>query len=165
AEKTVLAATGDHQMRRIKAYYPQEAIIDRAVPFYLYIPDSIKQHSSISYQPLRSGSHKDIMPTVIAHSLSDTTYLALAGRNMLAKEDDPSKNFGYNELAWLQNNQVISLQKPWTKLEWQNPDNGLLVSNSEHTLTEQHSQHIQAYVELLRWNLARQVKGYGKDHN
>lgn len=165
AEKTVLAATGDHQMRRIKAYYPQEAIIDRAVPFYLYIPESIKQHSSISYQPLRSGSHKDIMPTVIAHSLSDTTYLALAGRNMLAKEDEPNKNFGYNELAWLQNEQVVSLQKPWTKLEWQNPDNGLLVSNSEHTLTEQQSQHIQAYVELLRWNLARQVKGYGKDHN
>lgn len=38
---TLIAASGDHQMRRVKAYYPAEQMLDRAVPFYLYVPKAI----------------------------------------------------------------------------------------------------------------------------
>ncbi|WP_419833216.1 sulfatase-like hydrolase/transferase [Endozoicomonas atrinae] len=41
-ENTLIAATGDHQMRRVKARLPEEAMLEKAVPFYLgsfRIPD------------------------------------------------------------------------------------------------------------------------------
>ncbi|MGL5294056.1 MAG: LTA synthase family protein, partial [Aeromonas sp.] len=111
-QKTIIAATGDHQMRRVKAYYPMEQALDRAVPFYLYVPETIARHVPLLFDPLRIGSHKDIFPTLFALSLSDARYTALGGRNMVARHDDPTRAFGYNEMLWIDRNGAYPLRDP-----------------------------------------------------
>ena len=49
-------------MRRIKAYYPAEQMLDRAVPFYLYVPKAILKRIPWRFEATRPGSHKDIFP-------------------------------------------------------------------------------------------------------
>lgn len=159
ADRTLIAATGDHHMRRIKAYHPREGVLDLAVPFYLYVPDAIRQHSPIHFDPLRVGSHKDIMPTLYGLSIPGHDYLALGGRNLLAANDSPGREFAYNELAWMERQGVISLQEPWSWNAWLNATDGLwLDARHEHPGMLQ-SERIRAYVKLLKWNLNRQVKG------
>ncbi|MDO5640001.1 MAG: LTA synthase family protein [Neisseria sp.] len=72
APDTIIAATGDHNMRAIGYPQPEEAALGHAVPFYLYVPERYRENHV--YQPQRAGSHKDIMPTLYALSLSNRPY-------------------------------------------------------------------------------------------
>lgn len=75
-----------------------------SVPFYLYIPDDLK--NDIYYDQNRIGSHKDILPTLYNLTLNNTKYLSLGGRNMLAPIKDERLEFGFNELVWIDKNGV-----------------------------------------------------------
>lgn len=56
---------------------------------------------NLTYEPSRTGSHKDIVPTLYELSLSNTTYMSLGGRNILAKIDNEKYAFGYNQAVWI----------------------------------------------------------------
>ncbi|QWA12996.1 LTA synthase family protein [Sodalis ligni] len=158
-DNTLIAAAGDHQMRRLKAFNPREQFLDRAVPFYLYIPKIILDNSPWRYDPSRIGSHKDIMPTLYAYSLSDTPYQALGGRNMLAPVDDGSRAFGYNVDLWVDDRGVYPLTGrpalyPWT------PDGGLTLQPAAGPVDTSRMQRFTAYPALLRWQLNARIKGF-----
>ncbi len=75
ANKTFIAASGDHNLRGIGySNYPSEAVIGHAVPFYLYIPQIYKDNEHLTYDKGRLGSHKDIFATITEHALSDAEY-------------------------------------------------------------------------------------------
>ncbi len=151
ADKTILAATGDHQMRRIKAFYPQEAFLDRAVPFYLYVPEKIQSNIKITYEPSRTGSHKDIMPTLYEASLSDTRYLALAGRNMLAPFDIPEKNFGYNELLWINEDGAFNIQGKTSLHRWDGSNSGIVTNDPNEPSYPVNIKHKhESYNKIMR---------------
>ena len=77
ADRTIIAATGDHNLRGIGySKYPEEAALGHAVPFYLYMPEKYIDGTGVSYDRMRPGSHKDIMATIAAHSLSSGTMLS-----------------------------------------------------------------------------------------
>ena len=57
---TIIAATGDHNMRAISYPNPQDTALGHGVPFYLYVPPEYRTQAQ--YQPQRAGSHKDIVP-------------------------------------------------------------------------------------------------------
>lgn len=101
AHRTIIAGTGDHRVRRVRSKLPEDLALQVAVPFYLYVPDEIRRHCPWAYEPMRPGSHKDIMPTLYAFSLSEAGYQALGGRNLLAVNDDPARRFGYNTRLWI----------------------------------------------------------------
>lgn len=83
ADRTIIAATGDHNLRGIGySKYPEEAALGHAVPFYLYMPEKYIDGTGVSYDRMRPGSHKDIMATIAAHSLSSGTMLS-TGCDML----------------------------------------------------------------------------------
>jgi len=156
AEHTIIAATGDHQMRRIKAFHPQEKFLDRAVPFYLYIPKEIQSNLDIIYDPLTVGSHKDIMPTLYESSLSDTSYLALAGRNMLRNDNNAVKQFGYNELMWIEEDGLYSLQGNITPYSWdENPKKLTVYKSGSVQEPGNIGPRYKGYEKLLRWNISR----------
>jgi phosphoglycerol transferase MdoB-like AlkP superfamily enzyme len=70
ARNTIIAVTGDHNFNN----YNIENIFDKIrVPFYLYIPDTLKPKE---YDNTVFGSHLDIMPTLYNLSLSDTKYMS-----------------------------------------------------------------------------------------
>ncbi|WP_426720913.1 sulfatase-like hydrolase/transferase [Enterobacter cloacae complex sp. 301C7] len=69
---TIVAVTGDHNIRGIGYPEPQELALGHAVPFSVCVPLNY-QHSSY-FDGNRVGSHKDILPTLYQLSLSDTLY-------------------------------------------------------------------------------------------
>ncbi|MUJ26462.1 sulfatase-like hydrolase/transferase [Aliivibrio fischeri] len=94
-DSTLIAATGDHKLRGFTLKIPEDLALTNSVPFYLYVPEIIKNQVIYSYNPNRVGSHKDIFPTLYAFSLSEANYYSLGGKNLL--ENDSSERFGYNE--------------------------------------------------------------------
>ncbi|MCS7484982.1 LTA synthase family protein [Marinomonas arctica] len=157
--KTIIAATGDHQMRRLNALYPQEQVLDRAVPFYLYVPQDILDNTDWKYDANRVGSHKDIFPTLYNLSLSDTSYQAIAGRNMLAPTDDESRAFGYNVTLWIDKNGAYPMSGKAAFYPWESETGLRTTTNSEPPIKQQQDRQ-QALPELLRWQLNSQVRGF-----
>lgn len=72
AAPTLIAATGDHNIRSIGYADPQEAALGHAVPLYLYVPEAYRTEAV--YRPLYPSSHKDIMPTLYELSLPGRSY-------------------------------------------------------------------------------------------
>ncbi|MBO1519897.1 LTA synthase family protein [Oceanisphaera pacifica] len=159
AKRTLIAVTGDHQMRRVKAFYPNEQVLDRGVPFYLYVPDNILNTRDWHFDPTRVGSHKDIMPTLYHYSLSQQPYLALGGRNMLATTDDAARNFGYNVLLWIDAKGAYVLNESPVFYPWLNTDSLQLDGEQAYAVSPQQDKRMAAYPKLLRWHINQQVKG------
>ena len=91
---TLIAATGDHKLRGFTMKFPDDIAVTNSVPFYLYIPEKIKEKVDHQYNKERVGSHKDIFPTLYAFSLSDANYYSLGGSNLLGMGSTPL--FGYH---------------------------------------------------------------------
>ncbi|WP_211535393.1 LTA synthase family protein [Marinomonas vulgaris] len=161
-KNTIIAATGDHQMRRLNATYPVEQALDRAVPFYLHVPKAILENTEWTYDPSRVGSHKDIFPTLYNVSLSDTEYRTLAGRNMLAPEDDKSRAFGYNVTLWIDENGAYPMSGKAAFYPWESTTS-LRTSGDSETPSEEQQSRQQALPDLLRWQLNSQVRGFKTD--
>lgn len=155
---TLLAASGDHQMRRVKAYYPAEQMLDRAVPFYLYVPKAVLDRVPWHFDPVRPGSHKDIFPTLYAFSLSDMPYQALGGRNLLAPQDDPMRAFGYNETLWIDADGAYPLTGNPVRYPWAS-EAGWYLGETGQPVSDEHWLRMQAYPALLRWQLNARVTG------
>ncbi len=157
-DKVLIAATGDHQMRRIDATFPQETVLDKAVPFYLHVPKAILAHVESNYDAGRVGSHKDILPTLMSYSLSSADYLNLGGRNILAKNDQSELAFGYNTKVWLTAEGAYSLEEPVQFYPWQ--DDSLYVENGlTSEVSPTISSKIAAFKALQEWQINYQVMG------
>ena len=92
ADNTIIAVTGDHNLRELSNYIPEETFLRYAVPFYLYIPQQIKKDLNI--QKINTnvfGSHMDIMPTLYNLSLSSSSYSSF-GNNLLEVYDNIALN-------------------------------------------------------------------------
>ncbi|MCB5161744.1 LTA synthase family protein [Marinomonas algarum] len=158
-ENTIIAATGDHQMRSFASFYPHEQVLDRAVPFYLHVPDTILDHTDWSYDAGRVGSHKDIFPTLYHMSLSDTEYQAIAGRNMLAPVDDKTRAFGYNVSLWIDEDGAYPMSGKATFYPWEETT-GLRTQRDSKVPSEAQQARQAAMPELLRWQLNAKVRGF-----
>ncbi|TPE53373.1 LTA synthase family protein [Maribrevibacterium harenarium] len=156
--KTLIAATGDHQMRRLRATYPNEQVIDRAVPFYLYVPQPILDNTDWKYDMERVGSHKDIFPTIYHFSLSNAQYRSLAGRNMLATEDAPARAFGYNSTLWIDENGAYPLDSKVQFYPWAQAGDLELADKGQPPSPEQEAK-LTALPQLLHWQINARVKG------
>jgi len=88
ANNTIIAVTGDHNLRELSNYSDEDMFLRYAVPFYLYIPEQLKNkeiNTSIN------GSHMDIMPTLYGLSLSNADYTSV-GNDLLNIADNVSLN-------------------------------------------------------------------------
>ena len=166
-ESTLVAATGDHQMRRLHTFAGEYAL-NLGVPFYLYLPEKLRAWNAPAYDPQRPGSHKDIFPTLFANSLSGAEYLHLGGRNMLAAQDDASRAFGCNASAWIDSRGVYvsgsePLFHPWLEagnkagpLDFRD---SLLAAPELKEAGAEQGLKMQAYPALLRWQINARVNG------
>ena len=84
AKNTIIAVTGDHNLRELSNYTKENMFLRYAVPFYLYIPAELK-NGKIDTSVL--GSHLDIMPTLYNLTLSDTQYCSF-GNDLLNTPDN-----------------------------------------------------------------------------
>ncbi|MBN1901988.1 sulfatase-like hydrolase/transferase [Candidatus Sumerlaeota bacterium] len=155
---TLIAVTGDHNMRALGYPDPKESALRYSVPFYLHAPPEYqKRIPGIVYDPRRVGGHKDIMPTLYCLSLSDTPYYR-RGVNLLAENVDSPWYFGYNEEIALTGEGAYQLTGNPAFYPWQD-DESLMVSTGIN-LDEKHQatlDRILSYKSLMRWQLNRQV--------
>ncbi|MDK4689095.1 LTA synthase family protein [Kingella negevensis] len=155
---TIIAATGDHNMRGIAYPNISDLVLAHAVPFYLYVPENYRQNTV--YQPERIGSHKDIMPTLYELSLPKQTYLR-TGCNLTQPEnaDNPWCGYGYNAEIAFYSSGVMNLS---TKAfyPWEKDGNLLQVSTQSAAVPEADkivAQRGQTYGDFLNWLLNRMV--------
>lgn len=145
AGQTIIAATGDHHVRGVYADVPKELFVSKAVPFFVHIPELIRQALPIQFNPQRLGSHKDIMPTLYHLSLSETTYWHGVGVNLLAQVLNP---VAFNETLFATPNYVVDAQaQPLVAYQWAE---GIMVGE-EHKLTDEERRQVEAFQQFLVW--------------
>jgi phosphoglycerol transferase MdoB-like AlkP superfamily enzyme len=88
AQNTIVAITGDHNLREFRPKNDEYLLKKYAVPLYLYIPQKLKK----PFNPNVSGSHLDIAPTLYELSLSSQNYRA-AGKSLTGEN---KKGFAFN---------------------------------------------------------------------
>lgn len=101
-DSTIIAASGDHIYRDLKAY--ENVALNHSVPFYLYIPNAYtKDFESLNFHfnTKTLGSHKDIFPTLYALSLNECEFLSLGGRNLFDQNAPKLYNFAYNSSVFI----------------------------------------------------------------
>ncbi|CAQ82463.1 MULTISPECIES: LTA synthase family protein [Photorhabdus] len=155
AAHTIIAVTGDHNIRGIGYPDAHELAIGHGVPFYLYVPSAYRQNTV--FDATRVGSHKDIWPTLYHLSLSNTAYYR-TGCDLLAEHLDPIWCQGYNpEVIITPQGSYIMIGKgefrPWANQK------GLLLGEPQPMTADQTKQfqRWQVFTDLLSWQLNRQV--------
>lgn len=88
-KNTIIAVTGDHNFWGFMNYSKEEAFSKYKVPFYVYIPEHLRE--GIIFDPLKFGSHEDIMTSLYNISLSKQSYLTF-GDNLFSNLDSFSFN-------------------------------------------------------------------------
>lgn len=158
APQTIIAATGDHNMRAIGYPEPNEAALGHGVPFYLYVPEVYRQQAV--YQPTRAGSHKDILPTLYQLSLSKALYYE-TGCNLTAPILTSTWcGYGYNPEVLITEKGFYHQQSKEFRA-WSTQNNNLLAAQetpSEITPEDKRPIHKgSAYTEFLNWQINRMV--------
>ena len=157
-ENTLIAATGDHQMRRVKAHLPEESVLEKAVPFYLYVPEAILGQVDYQYDHQRVGSHKDILPTLYHFSLSDQDFIMIGGTNMLRKAPSGSRDFGHNKNIWIEDDSAIVLDGFFRKYRWKDKEK-LTLESEPLSLSSQEQERIRSFAELQEWWINNDTAG------
>jgi phosphoglycerol transferase MdoB-like AlkP superfamily enzyme len=156
-KQTLIAVTGDHNMRHIGYPDPKEYALKQSVPFYLHIPLVYRQSAGFVYDRNRVGSHKDILPTLYSLSLSDVPYFR-RGVNLFANEVAPPWYFAYNEELALTEHGAYQLRGVPAFYPWLD-DESLFLAPARPFNAEQKAEHDRflAYKALLTWQINRQV--------
>lgn len=152
---TIIAATGDHNIRGIGYPDPAELMLSHAVPFYLSVPTAY-QYQTV-YDKTRIGSHKDIMPTLYQLALSSTPYYQ-TGCNLVALQlDSYWCNVGYNPYVTINQQGAYALINN-TFQPWQ--DETSLLVKPVTNMNEAQKQVLtrwQSWSLLLHWQLNQQI--------
>jgi phosphoglycerol transferase MdoB-like AlkP superfamily enzyme len=154
---TIIAVTGDHNIRGVPYPDPSESALAHAVPFYLHVPTEYQAAVELTYDPKRVGSHKDILPTLYSLSLSDTPYYR-RGVNMLAKDVASPWYFGYNEEVAITEKGAFTLAAPHSFFPWSDSES-LRVANGKNISPDMlpEIERFKAYKSIMNWQLYRQV--------
>ena len=158
--RTIIAATGDHNIPGVDYQNPDDAALARAVPFYVYAPPAYRANAV--YDRERIGSHKDIMPTLYQLSLSQAPYFQ-SGCDLLARHPDSGWCFGFNApYLMLTQAGAYQPQRPSRIRPWAGPS-GLALAAERDATAEEWAEHVRlnAYPALMEWQINLQVQEQG----
>lgn len=156
SEHTIIAATGDHNLRGIGYTDPKEIALSHSVPFYLYVPQDYRYHTR--YDSNRIGSHKDIVPTLYHLALSNTPYYKTGCNLVSARLDNLWCNVGYNPYVTIDKKGAYSLIDnqffPWKD------QTGLALADPMDPISDEAKvtlQRWQSWTTLLQWQINKQI--------
>jgi phosphoglycerol transferase MdoB-like AlkP superfamily enzyme len=150
---TVIAVTGDHNIRGVGYTDPSEAVLSWAVPFYLYVPAEYRQY--LRFDPLSPAGHKDIWTTLYNTTLPNAPYYSL-GCDLLAEDKDKPFCFGYYP-GMVFDSVGAYAYKIGEFREWQDD----LRLSAPRKLTDDEIKRYKRYQlieKLMPWQLSIQVK-------
>ncbi|ASK27399.1 LTA synthase family protein [Neisseria chenwenguii] len=159
APHTIIAATGDHNMRAIGYPKPQENALGHAVPFYLYVPP--EYHARAEYHPERAGSHKDILPTLYGLSLPGKPYYQNGCNLTEPKPQGMWCGWGYNREVLLTEGGFYGLADKkfyrWTNAETLSAEAAAPDEASKSVISR-----AEVYGDFLDWQIRKMVSGVKK---
>ncbi len=82
AENTIVAITGDHNIRQILRYDKLDNMWQHSVPLYLYLPESLRPDLDVDVE--MAACHDDIFPTLFNLTLDSARYFC-TGRDLLRR--------------------------------------------------------------------------------
>lgn len=152
---TLIAATGDHNIRGIAYPKTEESVLGHAVPFYIYVPE--KYRINTVYDAQRIGSHKDVMPTLYALSLSGQTHLK-TGCHLLSPDIEQQTwcGYGYNQDVALFNDGAMTLHDQ-RFYPWQDEQQLLLASHEAQPTYPVQVKQSTHYAAFLDWLTNRMI--------
>ncbi|MGM8931934.1 LTA synthase family protein [Salinicola halophyticus] len=156
-DHTLFAATGDHNTRSLMSYPDAENLFDQfGVPILMWVPPAYRQGDEAQIDDWTS--HRDIFPTLWAHSLSESR-IPWVGRDLYTPMASPAAlTFNYQDggegVMVSEAGAVTNLADP-TYYRW---SNGLLESEAapSDALREQ-ARRAQARVGLEDWRIRREA--------
>lgn len=98
SNNTVIAITGDHNVRGLNVYNKiEKQILGHQVPLIIFIPPQVKQNLPRfeDFDVKRYASHKDIMPTLFNITLSSAPYYYM-GCNLFDNKANCLFDFSFN---------------------------------------------------------------------
>ncbi|MFT7003155.1 MAG: phosphoglycerol transferase MdoB-like AlkP superfamily enzyme, partial [Sulfurimonas sp.] len=133
AKNSVVAVTADNNTVEGIMSYDNYLTQTKKIPFYIYMPDSLKPQDAID--TTLASSHKDIFPTLYNLTLYDKTYTAI-GTNLLDKN---TLHCGFNDAG------VIMAKNGGFKL-------GKAISNEEKKCQEYYKASLAVTEYLVKSN-------------
>ena len=149
-DSTIIAGSGDHKLRDLKA--SANLVLDFSVPLYMYIPPRYTQDfkaRGFGFRADTIGSHKDIFPTIYALSLNNYDFLSLGGRNLFDKNADSRYNFAINGALWIDEFGIYpNSAKIGYKYELKNGE--FVMSGESFEISQEKAQFMERYNALNR---------------
>ncbi len=149
AASTVIAASGDHELRYIFNTRSSETAWKYRVPFYLYLPAAYRVDTV--NDPDRFGSHRDIFPTIYNRIFADTAYYDL-GVDLLATEFNQERAFSMNDrFAMNRDGGIYDEDNTRILYHWQDERYDLLQATEAPSEGLQRLASLEAaYISLIR---------------
>ncbi|WP_132038613.1 LTA synthase family protein [Iodobacter fluviatilis] len=153
ADKTLLAASGDHHLRSFFKLKMNEDLhwLDR-VPLYLRIPPAYRFKGK--YMADKEGGHRDIFPTLYAHSLSGASYPGF-GEDMLSSTWQGAGLGDFNDLYTPEGVAVGLEHSTW--LHWNTAKDKLLPLENPPAALQKAVQTERARLGLQDWMIRVQA--------
>jgi phosphoglycerol transferase MdoB-like AlkP superfamily enzyme len=155
ADKSIIAASGDHNTRDL-IHYPatKDQMQQVMVPFYLYLPKHLRKIGE--FDSKRYGSHKDIFPTIYHKALSEQLYFD-SGNNLLALSPccNPFWGLHTNSLA-VSSKGMVKMAKDPNYHQWKKQQ--VPMPSKENVELKSLSVKVNAYHALMRWQIAWQIE-------
>ncbi|QQU04350.1 LTA synthase family protein [Myroides odoratus] len=160
-ENTIIVASGDHNIRQVFEYTPEEGFLKRSVPILMYIPEKYKP---AFFDANVVASHKDIFPTIFNLALSDASYF-YTGDNLF----DPTveHRFALNDYNFIADDKgavAIENNQPYYYTWVDQGRRKLKVgdNSSSHALYLQHK--MQAYTVMKTVEIYKSINQHQKSN-
>ncbi|WP_243832667.1 LTA synthase family protein [Myroides indicus] len=154
-ENTIIVASGDHNIRQVFEYEPEEGFLKRSVPVLMYIPEKYKPEY---YNDQIIVSHKDIFPTIFNLSLSDAQY-TYTGDDMF-KKNQPYR-FAINDYNFIADSVgVLSVEnnKPYYYTWKDNNKRQLKVNNNQSEHATYMQEKMKVYTTMQTANIYSDIQ-------
>jgi phosphoglycerol transferase MdoB-like AlkP superfamily enzyme len=118
--KTIIAITGDHNIRKILDFPNDQLLHKQGVPLILYIPEKYNPRKD-SINTSCFGSHKDIFPTLFNLALSQGQYVK-SGVNLLDPSESESNHAISEFKIFMNHSGCVSTNGKPRYYEWTNAE-------------------------------------------
>lgn len=148
-DDTVIAFTGDHNVRGLNYTETSEALLGHSVPFWIYVPE--KYRAGADYEKDRFGSQMAIFPTLYARALPGSSYV-YPGCDLLSEGCEPS--FAFNGMISGINGKACLIYEPafsWTGMYLKRPDGLELDPGRPVPSGDADCRRARSFARLLDW--------------
>lgn len=159
-KNTIIAVTGDHNIRQVFEYDSENAFLQRSVPILFYVPEDYKP---LFFDANVMASHKDIFPTLFHLSLSNQKYM-YSGDDLFSKS--LNYRFGINDYNFIADSLGVLFkgnQKPLYFTWKDSTKRKLAPNNSDSPHAEFLSNKLKSFETLQTIQIYSDIKNQKKN--